>query len=487
MNENLDVESLVYDYILVAEGPFTAEDCTRSIIDEMPESSKDRTKLIRSVERELRSSPLTFRNPDRKFFQSISSIFKGGSFLIAPDAFEIENGILFPGDRLTPFCSEDVFPSDAILINEQNELEFDSFEFTAPMDIVLPFHILLGSEQVFDYFIADHDVNEGLFSDGAPDGDVTLTVFDFSEFYAEHNFAPGDAILLRIDSWTEAAFSCSFVSGTSRIADADKWTESFTGAMEQVIDYFENYLEIPEQVAWAYFLGDKKLLQSPGASVSEFTDRSDRVKIIYSGGHTVLGICSPEDAESDAPPTIAAPEGVSVSSGETDDLDVILKEIQCPLNKIELESYCYSELWRRQYDFDAFFVRCFGQEKLSFTDDAQEASFMNYVEDIWERAEAVYNVNLDEIKAPVREQILELVDARAKWFEFVLELGVDPQSLEQEAIGQMKEVSLHLCTTLNMLNDPKQELLAEDAENMVEAIASVGEMQEDCIERLTLA
>ncbi len=485
MNQQLDLELPVRNYIRVSDGQFTAEDCTLAIIKDMPADARERTKLIRTVERELQSSPLTFRHPDHKFFQSFASVFNGGTFLITPDDFEIKNGILFPGDCLAPFCSEEVFPSDAVLIDEQSEDEFDAFEFTAPLNEVLPYHILLGSEQVFDYFVADNDINEGLFAKGAPEGNVTLTVFDFSNFYAQNNFSPGDAVLVRIDSWQDACFSCSYVPESQRLDHADQWIESFTGAMEQVIDYFENYLEIPKQIAWAYFLGSKHLLESPGASVREFVDRSDRVKIIYSGGHTILGICSPENIESEEDNSSALPEGISVSSGETDDLDVILQEIKSPLNKIELESYCYSELWRRQYDFDAFFVRCFGNEKLSFADEAQEASFMNFIEDIWERAEMVYNPTLDEIKAPLREQILELVDARAEWFEYILDLNIDPATMDLEAISQMKETSLHLCSTLNLLNDPKQELTEEDAETIMDAIDAVGSMQQDCIERLS--
>lgn len=486
MNEKLNIEEKVHDFILTAQGPFSAEECAVAISGKMPASAKDRTKLIRAVERELKGLNVVFRDPDRKFFQTRASFFNGGSFLIIPDAFEIEKGILFAGDRLTPFCSEDVFPSDALLINEQNGREFEVSEFTAPLNDVMPFHILLGSEQVFDYFIADHENNESLFNSGTPDGDVTLDVFDFSEFYAENNFIPGDAVLLRIDSWANASFSCSFVSGSSRIAAAEKWIQSFNAAMEQVIDYFENYLEIPEQVSWAYFLGDRKLLQSPGSSVREFIDLSDNISIIYSGGHTVLGVRGSDDDDS-SPPLIAPPEGIMVSSGETEDLELILKEIQSPLNIIEIESYCCSELWRRQLDFDAFFKRCFGQEKLSFADDVQEAAFLNFIEDIWERGVAVYNANLDEVKAPVREQVLELVDARVQWFEFILSLNIDPAVLDQEAIQQMKELSLHLTNTLNMLNDPSQELSVEDAETLVEAIASVGDMLQTCLERLAPA
>lgn len=484
MSSYFDFEKAVRQYINESDGPFKADACAEAVCDAMPDDPREATKLIRSIERELNNSPLVFSHPDKKYYQSRSSVFNGGEILITPDAFEIENGILFPGDRLTPFASEEVFPSDALLIDEATEEEFGCLDFTAPLNSILPFHILLGSEQVFDYFIADHDVNEGLFSDGAPDGDVTLTVFDFSEFYGRYGFAPGDAIVLRIDSWSEATFSCSFVSARDRQEEADKWVESFTGAMETVIDYFENYLEIPEQVAWGYFFGSKELLESPGASVSEFTDRSDRIHIVYSGGHTVLAINTPGQ-EDNSPPEFKPPEGVAVSAGETDNLDGILKQVMSPLNQIEVESYCLSELWRRQYDFDSFFKRCFGQEKLAFADDAQEATFMNFIEDIWERAESTYNASLDEIKAPIREQILELIDARVKWFEYTLEIGIDPTSLDQAAIEQMKEINLHLTSMLNLLNTPSHEVTEDDAQNIIEAIEAVSEMQEECIDRLS--
>ena len=43
-------------------------------------------------------------------------------FAVTPEKWEIEEGVLFPGSRLTPFLTEDVFPSDAELLYDDEPL-----------------------------------------------------------------------------------------------------------------------------------------------------------------------------------------------------------------------------------------------------------------------------------------------------------------------------------------------------------------------------
>ena len=85
--------------------------------------------------------------------------------------------------------------------------------------------------------------------------------------------------------------------------------------------------------------------------------------------------------EDDAP---ELPEGVSLSKGETRELPALLKEIGSPLTPVEIDSYILDAAYARELEFEDFFARAFGREKLRFTDEAQQAVFYNYVEDRFE-------------------------------------------------------------------------------------------------------
>ena len=104
-------------------------------------------------------------------------------FAVTPDKWEINEGVLFPANRLTPFLSEDVFPSDAELLFDGEAVP--KKEITMPFGEALRYLNLIGHEQVLDYLEADSDANDNLSEHLSPTTLVTMTVFDCRELFEE--------------------------------------------------------------------------------------------------------------------------------------------------------------------------------------------------------------------------------------------------------------------------------------------------------------
>ena len=433
------------------------------------------------IERELDMDTNFFKDQENEVYALRNKFFEGRQFVIVPGEIEIENNILFPGHRFCTFCSEDIFPSETTLIDEKNGHKIQTREFNHKVIDLVPYHVFLGSEQIFDYFIAENPANKTLLDEKHPARTVTLNVFDLKEFYKDHDFVSGDALLVTIKDWTDGVFSFSYLSGAERRSSKAKaWLNELGRAVEMVIDNFEAYLEIPDQLRWAFFMGDDILWGKDAGTLDEFYTDSDRIEVNFANAsHTILArkIAAKNDE-------IDIPDNIGISRGATGSLNDLLADVNSPLKGVELDAYIMSQCYQGDPDFDAFFRRCFGMNKLSFADDAQEVIFLNYLEDRWEQLFEQYNRHDDQLKAELREQVLELIDERLELLENLRSMDIAPEQLPEDEMKKIAEVSIYFIELLEVLNSESHTLLEEDGEAIAEAIERMGGIQRDQIARI---
>ena len=434
------------------------------------------------LERELEADESLFKYSDSDQYILRSSFFEGKQFIITPSELEIDNNILFPGHRFCAFCHEDIFPSEVTLFESDSETELATKEFTYEVTELMPYHILLGSEQIFDFFIAENTANKALLDDNTNKHEAIVNVFKMENFYSEHKFSIGDALLVTVEDWENGEFSFEYISGSERKNNKVKeWINDFGGAVEMVIDRFEAYLEIPDQLRWAFFMGDSQIWNKQAGSLDEFYAQSDRVEINFSNAsHTILA----RKISAQSTEEFEIPENIGISSGKINSLQELLEDINSPLKAVEIDSYILSQCHQTAQDFDSFFRRCFGVEKLSFADDAQEVIFINYLEDRWETLFNQYNPVDDELKAKIREQILECIDDRLELFHNLSALEISPDNLPEENMKKLAEVSLYFTELLQVLNSESHTLKEEDREELAEAVARMRYTQSEEIEKI---
>ncbi len=443
--------------IAAAGDKFTAASVVKALVSGTSEP------LRRRVERAISSDGNYFYD-EKWSCCSRKSFFNGRKFLITPDEWEISQGVLFPGHRFVPFITENIFPSTVKLLDTENR-ETAVKKFISPLGTVFHYHILLGSEQIFDFMLADDPANELLKQGAGRTDSITLTVFDLAEFYHKNDFKFGDALLCTVKDYNNGEITFEYLSGTKRSSDAkEKTIAAWDDSAEIVWDNFQDYIDIPEQLAWMiYFAKTGKNI--PGASLDEFIAGSEKVQLRPEGDHAVLTVVQDDDPGMDDEcncghhhcrhdDTAVLPEGLSLSEDNVNDPLKLLSEAGFPLSQVELDGFMLDAIYGRETDFDGVRSRVFGHAEFDFDDDVKQAILLNYLEERFEVLLENYNRADDESKADLRSQIMESVSRRLDYLATLSALDHDPGDAEKSRMRELADVSTKLGEALRLLNHP---------------------------------
>lgn len=331
-------------------------------------------------------------------------------FAVTPEKWEIDQKVLFPPNRLTPFLTEDVFPSDAELYYDDEPLP--KKEITLPFSEALHYSMLIGHEEILDYLEADSEANSALRRHLSPTTLVTMTVFDCSALYDELDFKEGDSLILQLTDPDTGEFEVNYRSREERSEKLKgKWIADYEKAMLKVVERFRDYLEVPHQIGWAYYYGGEELATA-AASVEEFLQECDLIEMRTDGDHSVLAAVGTSDGEEGSAAADMLPEGLSISSGEMSDFGVMLKETGSSLTPEEIDGFILDNCAARDMEYSSFYARAFPHGDPEYADEAQQAAFLNFLEERFEDLTGNYNRLMDESKVPLRSTIMELVEER---------------------------------------------------------------------------
>lgn len=386
-----------------------------------------------------------------------SSFFNGSKFLITPDEWEIAQGVLFPGHRFVPYVSGEIFPSTVHLGDAAMK------KIISPLGTVFHYHILLGSEQIFDFMLADDPANEMLQHSAGRTDSITLTVFDLAEFYREHDFKFGDALLCTVKDYDAGEVTFEYLAGAGRSeTEREKFIAALDESAQIVWDKFQDYPDIPEQLAWILYFA--KCGKNPGASLDEFLAGSEKVQLRPEGDHAVLTVAG-EDSEfhhhdhdcecgcgHDHDPVL--PDGLSLSQEAVDDPYKLLAEAGFPLSAVELDGFMLDAIYGRESDFAGVSQRVFGHAEFDFEDELKQAVLLNFLEERFEILQENYNRADDEIKAELRSQIMEAVSHRLDYLAALGAMERDPGESEQETMRQLADIAAKLGEALRLINNP---------------------------------
>ncbi len=446
-----------------------------------PEEEDERKRFRERLDRELSNTPGLLFSGDDGVYINQGPAMRGKIFLVTPGEYEIENNILLPGHRFAPFCSNEIFPSEVELDDDAGHA-LPRTEKRCDIMEIIGAHVLLGAEELFDYFIAENPQNQKLLAENTRNREAILNVFDMTSFYRKHHFTSGDALVVTILDPLTGQFKMTHLPGKSRYAEQmNEWHDHFTEALEKVIDLYDDYLEITGQIAAAYLLASPSVWGETGCSVDEFLTHTDQIEISMDhAGHSVLIRSSDED---DADDTFDLPEGIGISKGTTSSLGAILKELGSSLTEAEVYGFMLDQCKLRELDFPSFFARCFGDAALPFADDAQEAAFLNMLEEQFEEFAGNYNREEDAQKAELRTQILDGVNERTEFLDYLAAVTGDKE-LPSEEMKKLAEGSLYLSHMLELLNNPAHSVDAEHAEELAELIDDTLTIQEETIAKI---
>ena len=448
-------------------GNFTFNDFCKLI----PVIKQDKDgSLKRRVQRLLDGDCRLFDDQKGNYIKR-ADFFTGFEFLITPDAWEISQGYIFPGHRFAGIFSDEVFPSDVKFISPLNE-ETPSYQIEISLGKIFRYHLLLGSEQLFEYFIADDESNSHLKKSVNNDSNIKVTVFDLKQFFKVCKFEEGDAIKCKVLDYQNGVVSFTYLSAEDRFYNEYKeYTQVFDNALTKVFERFEDYPDIPEQLTWGLYYTGRN---NAPISFEEYLRTTTAMAITAEGDHSIFAPVNISDASS-----VSLPEGISVSGGETKDASAILKEIGSSLTMTEIDSFILDSCYARELEFEPFFNKLFGRQH-SYADEAQEVIWKNFLEERFEELTTNYNRYDDEIKAPLRTTILELIEDRLDFLGQVADLGITLGDKATDYLKQLAAITLQLNEILKQLNNPAYTPTAEE----LEPVEKIVENRTDDLEKL---
>ena len=423
-----------------------------------------------------------FYSLDDENFYRRSDFFNGESFVITPTAWEVENDILIIGHRFQTFVNPEIFPSEITVKSGRKNIAKKLL--CEKLENIFPYHMLMGAEQLSDFFIGEDVANAHWKSKSGFNVKININILDMKDFYLEKDMKFGDALFFTVLDYDKGNLKVSKIEASGRNPDKIiEWCRTFEDKVGEIADKFESYPDLPEQLRMAYFLGGKSLFGKEGASLDEFIQGAEKVEIAFDSDHTILVRRTDEEIAENP----ELPDGISISSGESSSLKAILKSIGSSLSEIEIDSYILESCFDRDRDFDAFLNKVFDFEKLSFADEAQQTVFLNFLEDRFEQLSANYNRFNDEEKAPLRSRILEIVTARNDFFNYIKSLDIDEKNIPQDEMKKIASGAMHLNSILQMLNDERHDLSEEDKEAIFEAVESAEDILNGSMETLEIA
>ena len=477
-----DITSTQIERALAAAGDrFTATGVVKSLISGKSEP------LRRRVERAIESDGGYFF--DGKWSCCTKkAFFTGRKFLITPDEFEIAQGLLFPGHRFVPFVSDEVFPSTVHFCDGDAPVVTKTVIF--PLGTVFKYHILLGSEQIFDFMLADDPANAGLRRHAGRTDSVTLSIFDMADFYRKHDFTLGDALICEVEDYIGGSVRFEYLPRSSRNrSDLDRCVAALDDATAAVWERFQDYLDIPEQLAWIMFEAGGRAAD-PGASLDEFMSVSRKVLLRTEGDHAVLTVAEDEEEVEhdehchcghDHCERTELPAGLSLCEDEIDDPLKLLSDAGFPLTQSEVDGFMLDAIYGRETDFDGVRSRIFGHAEFDFDDDVKQAVLLNYLEERFENLRDNYNRADDEPKAELRSQIMEAVTRRLDYLAALGAAERDPGEAEKETMRKLAEISARLGEVLSILNHPGFTPGDEELDHLGELIDDQISRQEDIL------
>ena len=455
-NTDIDI-SVINAAVDNAGNEFTITELMKSIGNK---SAAFSNRLARILDGDDRFFSLDDKFIRRDFF------FADAEFLITPDSWENCEKMLIPGHRFIPFTDRELFPSEAELIFEGKAVP--KKEITAPLGKIFCYHTLLGSETVFDHLVAESPANAHLMHSVNSASQVTLTVFDLSGI--TDDFTDGDALLAKVEDYRKGIISITRLDGAKRQNSAKKeWINALDEALVKVIERFEEYLDIPDQLAWAAFYAGKEIL-SAKASIDEFIKSSRKVEITADGDHAVLSIVGSASYTEDGTEQ-QTNDMFTLSKGELDPAKMF-RELGSILSTTEIDSFILDCCYARETDFDDFFRRIFGEVTPEYADDAQKATLLNYLEEKFEETFSTYNRADDEPKAEVRSMILEAVSERMDFMKTAAGCENLPDEKTMQSIAEIAHQLEHILGALNSPkftpDDTELRRLADRAEELID-------------------
>lgn len=238
----------------------------------------------------LQMHPYVTQLSNKKYLTR-AGCFTGRFFSIKPTKYEIEKGILVPGDRCMPFVDPQMLPNELSFTFNGTVIPLCTGEYNTSE--LLNHYILFGEEYSPQYLALDPcNADEDYSINGFElPSKMKLTVLDMKLLYETWNFQYGDRLILYVCDWDKGIISLSPnlirkenpFEQTSSEEKRKNWYKLFEKCLLDVFDNSGPCGSMEEQLSEAFLADIPGLTGVYCGSVEEFLAQTDRIAIIEYG------------------------------------------------------------------------------------------------------------------------------------------------------------------------------------------------------------
>lgn len=236
------------------------------------------------------SHPNVFK-VSKKQYLSRAGCFTGRYFAIKPTQYEVDNGILIPGDRCMPFVDTEMLPDELTFFVNKVPVKKRVGEFALPE--LLKHYNLYGEEYSAQYLAMDSCNADKNFAenDFMMPSMMKLTVLDMEEYYKSWKFTYGDWIRVYVMDWDEGLLAMeprcerkkNRFEETAEEQERANWNKAFLKAAEESLRTYGPCGSIEEQLALIFVDNMFSLTGAECGSVEDFLSQTDKIGLAEYG------------------------------------------------------------------------------------------------------------------------------------------------------------------------------------------------------------
>lgn len=412
-----------------------------------------------------------FEKEEDSYFISRKAVFAKAQFLIKPSAFEIQEGILFSGHRFIPFF----MPSDKIKIcPEGSSKAFRTLSKKYDINDIIIYYSLLGPKGMLDILTAENEDNVFTFMNALnPEQQekmqsLKISVYNMKDFFTQNQLTSNDMLLLSVVDHKKKLCEVKVIKQESlkeRAWEKAEWLKLLSDSIKKSIDCVDATGEmeaIDTFLARAFYFGGKKLIENPPANIINLLgpDSDFELKSSPNGYALIWEKNRLFDLEDTFFDMLDNDDDDISNDFDAEDSDIELTPFDeyCEImgfsfSQVEIEAYMKDELFSNpsKASFDNVVKRCFDERIDKHYPDLKEAFFAD-LNKTWKKISSDYNIFKDNLKGPLRNQVLSIIDQHHTWIRKLDKANVNITPKLQNALSELMQLMTPLYGMIGMLN-----------------------------------
>lgn len=255
--------------------PFTLRQCVRSLADDAKYTAR-RAKLVAEG---LTDHPNLFVERE-DYYVPRHHVFAKARFRMCPLPPEIEQGILYPGHRFSPFCHPQMAVDEFTVVDDREDpVTYRTVE--SELDEIAVYHTLMPMSHV--PFLMPED--------GARPPQVWLNALDLADWYGRHDFQEGDTVICTVLDLSNGIYQIEYASlqdMQDEFAQVRRSEIATEEAIAELIAAPDPNMLIETQLFHAYARTDRSVLQNPGRHLGAVLSESERITWTNDGSYCYL-------------------------------------------------------------------------------------------------------------------------------------------------------------------------------------------------------